>query len=116
MKKIMMNDQTVMIDLDAFSEVEKLMGYEFSDWLQQYLSHTQELIHQLGNAIDGGDLKLSRSTAHQLKSSNSQMGMSNLHRLACQLEMNADIEQSSQQYDALCKEFSLVSEFVQSWI
>ncbi len=112
----MTGDKSAVINMNAFAEMEDLMEDEFTEWLEQYLFYSRELINEIDNSIKEANIKSLHRAAHKLKPTNLQVGMSKLHQLACQLETTSHIDQSKRYFDAFCKEFALVSEFVESKI
>ena len=78
-----------MLERGVLEELREVMGDDFRQLVQTYLDTAPDLVDQLRQAADDGDVEAMVLSAHSLKSGSANMGAMHLSAMARDTEMAA---------------------------
>lgn len=88
-----------ILDLEVFSNLEKLFGDRFAMIVDKHIQNALENTTNVIEAADAGDLGTLERAAHSLKGASGQFGAKQLHKTALEIEVLAkggELEQAKQ--------------------
>ena len=90
------------INVDAMQQIKELMGDNFQGLIETYLRTNAEHVEKLRAGFDAGDAQMIVNSAHPMKSSAGNLGLSGLSASAAELEAAAkEVVESGSGLEAL---------------